>query len=141
MPQNVPAPANAHLDDRDAAILERSLTARANLTGPLEGDALRYSDGTVVRIAHVWHDEHGAPEHVQPAMGAGSYHLSDTGHMSMSGGLWSPVPAADLTPTDERRDVTAWFFHHGWMKAHNGINVTVSVPVWQIERPWPYSDR
>lgn len=114
----------ARLDERDRAYLIEATAARAAMLEPLQGDVIRFADGIERRISHVW------PDSIQSATG-GSYHFSRSGHMSYSGSLFVGVPAESLTLTDETAEVRAWFFHHGWAKAHNGIDVTAPVRVWQ----------
>ena len=120
----------ASLDERDQAYLREATAARAAMVEPLQGDVIRFADGTERRISHVW------PDSIQSATG-GSYHFARSGHMSYSGSLFVGVPADSLTLTDETAQVPAWFFHHGWAKAHNGVNVVATVRVWQSSADAP----
>lgn len=57
--------------------------------------------------------------------------------MSYSGSLFDAIDSDTMTLTDETADVSAWFFHHEWACAHNGVNVKARVRVWATtaERP------
>ena len=124
------------LDPQDQLILierQAMFTAR---TEPKQGDFIRFADGSIKRIARVWHDENGNAEHIQPTTGNGngiSFYIGE-GYMSFSGGLDSGIDAAKFTRTNETMEGRAWFFHHDWAKAHNGIEVVITCPVWECAK-------
>jgi len=110
------------LDTRDAAILAERVTTLDKQTGPRVGDYVRFADGTVRRISYDWGDS------LQTSAG-GSYYLGN-GYVSMSGSLYSGVPAETLTDTGERKDGRVWFFHHDYHTAGGGIDVVTSFRVY-----------
>lgn len=123
---------NPALDLRDRAILAERRTAFNKMTGPRVGDFIRFSCGTVQRIAHIWEWGNG-PESIQP--GNGSFYFGPSGHLSMSGGL-DPGLSPDLfEETEERLVGRAWFFHHDHHRAHNGIDVRMNFRVYAVNQP------
>lgn len=125
---------NRQLDERDAAILAERVGSLAEITTPKVGDWVRFADGKLRRISHVWDWDDGNP--LAQTSDSGSYHLGD-GYISMSGGLYPPVPTSTLTATDERRMGYVWFFHHNRSQAHNGVTTAISFPVWSCDRDAP----
>jgi hypothetical protein len=116
--------ANAHLDDRDQAILAERLANRDRLTGPRVGDVVRFADGVTRRFAHD-HGELGLQTCIE-----GSFHLHHSGHLDMSGSLDPCVKRDTLTDTGETAERSAWFFHHERAMAHNGVTVVIPVRVY-----------
>src|SRR5882724_5982120 len=119
------------LDDRDSAILAERL-ASLPTDAPSVGEWVRFADGTMRRVSHVWpgdwHDDGIA--RVQTSDG-GSYYLGD-GYVSMSGSLYPGVKADTLTLADDApRAGSCWFFHHDHHCASNGVDVTVPWRVWR----------
>jgi hypothetical protein len=100
------------IDARDTRILTERMAALDADERPRVGDYVRFTCGTLHRISHRWDD--GA----QTSMG-GSFFLGN-GYVEFSGGLDPAVPWHTLTRTDEIREGSVWFFHHGYMAAHNG---------------------
>lgn len=111
--------------------------------GPQVGDYVDLGDGAetprVRRIAHLWTFEDSEPTewHWQPTgtLGDGSFHYSShTGRASFSGGLDPGRPYTELTrhPDGELRPARGWIWHHGHQAAHNGVTVTLYVPVWRV---------
>lgn len=124
------------LDERDTASLTRRQAARDALPRvPLEGDVVRFSDGVEYRVSYAWDTDHGT-RRVQTTRG-GSFSWGSSGHMSYSGSLFDAIDSDTMTLTDETANVPAWFFHHEWACAHNGVNVKARVRVWTTtaERP------
>lgn len=117
------------LDERDTAILARRTAMLDADTDLRVGDFVRFADGTLRRVSHIWRDEQDRPESVQTSNG-GTYYLGD-GYVSMSGGLYRGVPASTLSLTAESRDGWVWFFHHDWTRAHNGVDVMVPFRVYE----------
>jgi hypothetical protein len=123
----------AQLDERDAAILaerQAAVLSRPEGDGPQQGDVVEFRDGTRRRVAHRW------PESVQTGDLRASYYLGK-GYMSYSGSLFASVPLAAFTLTGRTSQETAWFFHHDWARAHNGVDVVVDVPVWTCDADAP----
>ena len=120
------------LDERDQKIMDERQAAFLARTEPKQGDFIRFKDGTVKRIAHVWTDENGKATHIQPTMynGDSSFYMGE-GYMSFSGSLNPSIDAAKFTRTNEIMQGWAWFFHHDFATAHNGIDVLVNCPVWE----------
>lgn len=124
------------LDQQDQSILQARQASFTAIAEPKQGDFIRFANGTIKRIAHVWADENGKAETIQPTMyrGDSSFYLGD-GYMSFSGSLNTGIPAAKFHRTSETMPGSAWFFHHDYATAHNGVNVTVNCPVWECELP------
>lgn len=123
------------LDERDTESLTTRQTKRDAMPAvPAEGDVVEFSDGERYRVSYEWTGDNG--QRVQTTKG-GSFYWGDTGSMSYSGSLISPIAGDTMTLTDETADVPAWFFHHQFACAHNGITVTARVRVWRTtaERP------
>jgi hypothetical protein len=80
------------------------------------------ADGAIRRISYVW------PDGCQTSDG-GSWYLGST-YMSFSGSLYSPIAPELLTDSGETQLARAWFFHHDWAQAHNGVDVYVNVRVY-----------
>jgi hypothetical protein len=57
--------------------------------------------------------------------------------MSFSGGLYPGIPAHLFTRTNETMKGYAWFFHHDYRCANNGITVQVECPVWECSQNSP----
>jgi hypothetical protein len=110
------------LDERDAAILAERQAGFDTVTGPRVGDIVRMADGAIRRISYVW------PDGCQTSDG-GSWYLGST-YMSFSGSLYSPIAPELLTDSGETQLARAWFFHHDWAQAHNGVDVYVNVRVY-----------
>jgi len=119
------------LDERDQTIFEERQAAFMARTEPKQGDFIRFRNGTIKRIAHVWTDQEGRAESIQPTMykGDSSFYLGE-GYMSFSGSLNSGIDASRFTRTNETMLGAAWFFHHDLARASNGVSVQVTCPVW-----------
>lgn len=117
-------------DAKDIDLLGERQARRLDYTVPMEGDYVEFSDGVTRRMSHVW------PDGVQTSDG-GSWHISDSGYGSFSGGLYPSVHRASLTLTDELRHGAFWFFHHAWAKGHNAIHCQIAVRVWRCSLPAP----
>lgn len=127
------------LDERDRVILEkrqRAFTETA-VHGPQAGEVVIFADGVKRRISHVWPgytDDEGRIHQTQVQTSDGGSFYVGEGYCSFSGSLYTPVPADTLTDTGEVETIPAWFFHHDWHTAHNGITVPLDVRVWQCSR-------
>jgi hypothetical protein len=96
---------------------------------PVQGDALRYPDGYIRRVAHMWDD---GP---QPASwgGQGSIYIDPkSGYASYSGALNQSIPNEVLTLAADRLEQRFWFFSHDYPGAHRGVDCMISVRVWDV---------
>ncbi|MBO0676814.1 hypothetical protein JRC04_04995 [Mycolicibacterium sp. S2-37] len=124
------------LDERDeAARAERQAKRDASPKVVAEGDVIVFPTGERLRVSNTRGTYHGRQQ-VQTTTG-GSFHWMSTGGMSYSGGLLSPINGDTLRPTDETAEVPAWFFHHGFATAHNGVHTTARVRVWRTTAEVP----
>lgn len=121
------------LDDRDQAILAQRRAVLNHYKGVRVGDFVRFADGVVRRVAHIWRDEDGIDFSIQTSNG-GSYYLG-TGYVSMSGSLYDGIKPWVLTRTDELREGSVWFFHHDLAGAGRGVNATMEFRVYQASVP------
>ena len=118
------------IDDRDRALIATRSTALAARATPQVGDFVDFTNGITRRISHLW--THWSPPDIQTSDN-GSFYLGNQG-CSFSGGLYPAIPAELFTPTEERRDGSAWLFHHDSATAHNGVYFTVPFRVWRCAR-------
>ncbi len=120
------------MNERDKQILAIRQAAFITRTAAKAGDVIRFNDGKLARMAHVWDDC------IQPTIhiNSGSFYVGE-GYMSYSGGLESSIPMDKFTRTNETIPARAWFFHNDWAQAHNGIDVMIDCPVWECDAPAP----
>lgn len=111
-------------DDRDAELLCQRATELDADPGPRCGDFVRFADGRMERVSHVWDAA------VQTSEG-GSFYLGH-GYVSFSGGLNPSIPAAELRRADEAQDGSCWFFHHDRFTAHNAVHATMPFRVYDV---------
>lgn len=117
-------------DERDAEILRaREASLDANPINP--GDFVTFADGTTRRVSYVWTYE-DKPQSIQTSH-SGSWYLGD-GYVSFSGSLYNGVPFESLTDTGDKHDGDAWFFHHDYACADNGVQVAVKFRVWRCNQ-------
>lgn len=118
---------------RDEDNMGRAMRAAGALAlrpGIREGDFVTTDDGRTRRVGHV-HDAHDAtkygparPARVQLTDG-GSWHLSESGHTSYSGGFDGVIDVADLVDTGDTRQGSAWIWHHGRPAGGGGVDVLI----------------
>lgn len=120
------------VDERDSAILAGLRAKWESVDGARVGDYVRMLDGSLRRFTHHWGDS------IQTTCG-GSHPCAEDqsfrfcGHsMSFSGSLDSAIPVKSLRDTGEIKDGRAWFFHHGDVRAHNGVTVLVPCRVYEV---------
>lgn len=115
------------LDPRNIEIVTARLAARrgSDKGKPRVGDLIRYATGETRRVSYVWDDG------VQP--GDGSYHLTRSGHCSMSGGLDPNVPFAALTDTGLFEHAAVWIFDLDWSGAGRGVDFRIPFRVWAVD--------
>lgn len=118
---------NAHLDERDQAILAERVAHRDTDEGPRVGDFVVMDGGRLVRVSYLWAD-------IVQVSQEGSWHLGEGGYASFSGSLEPGFPRNELRPIDSLRDGTFWFFHHNDRRAHNGVDVTIPCRVYRRVR-------
>ena len=118
------------IDDRDREIIATRSATLAAQTTPQVGDFVDFANGVTRRISHPWPDW---PDPTIQTSDNGSFYLGTTG-CSFSGGLYPGIPAERFTPTEERREGSAWLFHHDCSSAHNGVYFTIPFRVWRCER-------
>lgn len=116
------------LDATDRGIRMQCQFKRNNLTGPLTGDILRFSNGTERRIAQMYEDCFQPTATDRPSFGLDP----KTGRASMSGGLDTAISLTRLRPTAAKAPAQFWFFSHGRVRAFNGVNVELDVNVWEV---------
>ena len=122
---------NPEFDDRDQAILAARITQWERQAGPRVGDFVHMPDGSLRRFTHHWGD--GLQTTCgHPCAGDQSFYFAGA-YMSFSGSLDSSIDIARITDTGEQKDGKAWFFHHDFMTAHNGVTVTVPCRVYKVE--------
>ena len=121
------------LDKIDSKILKARQAAflRRRRREPKQGDFVRFADGVLRRIAHVWTDSNGDVVSVQTSYSNDSSFYLGLGYMEFSGSLYPGVPPETLKRTKERMPGSCWFFHHDFARAHNGVYVKVDCPVWE----------
>ena len=126
----------AVLDSFDAAILEARKANLSDFTEPIVGDWLRFSDGRMERVTHIWPadwhaDEIATVQTTHPKFGLGSFYLGQHG-CSYSGALDDGIKVDRLTFTGELRPGGCWFFHHDHARAHNGVSVEIPFRVYEV---------
>jgi hypothetical protein len=121
------------LDEQDQEIYRERQLGLDNRRSPGIGDWVEFADGVTRRISHVWDF---APTTAQTSAD-GSFYLSNDGSVSFSGSLYPGVDIKTLTFTGEFRPASAWFFHHNWMEAHNGIDVMADFRVYRSTEKAP----
>jgi hypothetical protein len=93
---------------------------------PATGDCLRLPDGQTVYFCHI-HEEKG-----QTCEG-GSFHLSESGYISYSGGLDSGIAFSDIELTSERYVLPVWFCHRGYLTGGCGIYANIECRLWKTK--------
>jgi hypothetical protein len=97
----------SQLDERNQKILSDRQSAFLSDSTIKSGDFVRFVDGTLRRVSHVWTDARNKPDSIQTSTG-GSFYIGN-GYMSFSGGLYSGVDFAQFTRTDETMHGRCWF--------------------------------
>jgi hypothetical protein len=116
-------------DERDAAILLERIAELDAVDGPRCGDFVRFADGVLRRISHLWQWGDPTMDGAQTSDG-GSWYLGH-GYTSFSGSLYPIVRFPTLTLTDETRMGSVWFFHRDHHSAHNGVDVMIPFRVYE----------
>jgi len=122
---------NPEFDNDDQEILNNRIELWDKRNGPRVGDYIQMLDGTMRRFTHDWDD---TIQTTTPGDKFGSSFYFGKGYMEFSGGLDRAIPKDKITATNETKDGRAWFFHHDWATAHNGVDFNVPCRVYrQIE--------
>lgn len=116
------------LDKTDQELLTLKISLWENKRYIKSGDFVRFKDGTLRRVSHVWQGDHGRPDFIQTS-DRGSFYFGN-GYMSFSGGLRPGLDASLFSLTNETIEGWAWFFSHDIRKANNAVNVKVPCQVW-----------
>ena len=111
-------------DDRDQKIAEERIKSFNAREGPRVGDFVILPDGHYQRFAHEWPDQ-------MQTCDCGSFHLGE-GYVSMSGSLDPGYKKDKLELTGEIHIGRFWFFHHGYMTAHNGIGLEMTCRTYRV---------
>ena len=114
-------------DERDKSIQEERETMWNKRRGPRVGDFVKMADGTLKRFTYNWGDG------IQTTANGygGSFHLGK-GYVSYSGGLDPAIPRETIRYAGKKRAGSFWFFHHGHMTAHNGVETTAMCRVYEV---------
>lgn len=126
----------APLDDKNqtwVAAMQASLDATHRAIQ--QGHVVRFADGTMRVVSHVWHDEANQLDAIQTSdmTGDARLHLSSyagTAYLEYSGGLYGGVPFSTFTLSPHVSEVTVWLWHHQIAGAGRGVYTTVRVPIW-----------
>lgn len=116
------------LDDRDNAIRQRRIARWNEREGPRVGDWCIMLDGTMRRFTYDWGDR------IQTTCARNNdeiFYLGD-GYMSFSGSLDPAIPKEKLVDTWTMKEGNAWFFHHGYPAASNGVYCRVPCRVYKV---------
>lgn len=124
------------LDEKDRNLRAERIGARARLIAaapdrPLVGDFARFADGTLRRISHVWQWDDDPIELIQTSTD-GSWHLCESGHISMSGSLFGGLKPDLFSLSGNWETGDVWFFHHNWWKAHNAVHTRLQFRVFTV---------
>lgn len=127
-------------DNEINAIILRELTLKyLERTDPCVGDWIIFVDGTERRISYVWkdYDKNRKPTgdiakySVQTSIPENAPHLSQSGYMSFSGTLFSPISGEHLERTSELRLAPVWIWNRGYAGADRGRRYDTPCKVWR----------
>lgn len=116
-------------DERDAEILRASTRERDATEGPRVGDFVRMPDGELRRFTHEWDD--GFQTTIRANVDT-SFYLGRDGRVSFSGSLDRTIARERIEATDETKDGRFWFFHHGEVGAHRGVDAMTPCRVYRV---------
>jgi len=100
-----------------------------------QGHVVRFADGTMRVVSHVWRDEANQPDAIQTSeiTGDARLHLGSyagMAYLEYSGGLYGGVSFATFNLSPQFTQVTVWLWHHQIAGAGRGVYATVRVPIW-----------
>ncbi|MET4545677.1 hypothetical protein ABIE26_002995 [Pedobacter africanus] len=104
----------------------KAYTKSHSLHRPSVGDSLQLPDGQTVYFCHI-HDSFAQ------TCENGSFHLSNSGYISYSGGLDSGISLHDVVLTSSKSVLTIWFSHRGVLRAHCAIHANIESRVWKTK--------
>jgi len=117
-------------DDKDAGLLAERQAARdaraASSTLPLVGDLVDMPDGSSRRVTRVGS---ASIQLTQPGFDA-RFYIDRGGLCDFSGALDFGHPLDAFTAAG-RGLARVWFFHHGEVRAHNGVDAELQVTRWR----------
>lgn len=126
------------LDPRDQEYLEQMQSSMDAMREHIQvGHVVRFADGTMRVVSHVWHDEHDAPDSIQTSdmHGDARLHLGisvrGVAYMEYSGGLYSGIPLSSLMRSNNFTYVDVWIWHHKFAGAGRGVSAKARVPIWE----------
>ncbi len=117
------------MDEADSAIIAERTALMDKDTGLRQGDWIEFACGTVRRVSNVYHAAGEFTEKFQTSS-SGSWHIDHNGYVSMSGALHGLNESAALILSGIRSG-GVWFFHHGEMRAHNGVDTEIVFRVYK----------
>lgn len=107
---------------------------RDGVANPRCGDYVRFADGSMRRISHVWKwdsDDPALPNKVQTSWG-GSWHMT-RGGASFSGSLYGGPRLADMRLTTESKPGQFWVFDRDEWGAGRGIYFEAPCRVYECD--------
>jgi len=120
------APFNQQAVKKDFLLLEqfnKAYQKRHSVNTHSVGDCLPLPDGQKVYFCHI-HDHEGQ------TCDAGSFHLSNTGYMSYSGGLDAGISFDSILLTADKSALQVWFSHRGLLSGGCAIHANIESRVW-----------
>jgi hypothetical protein len=111
---------------RNLKLIKDRIKTRSERTEILQGDVIRYKNGTTERVTHVWHDGQ-----IQAGGGSGSYYMHKSGTGEYSGGLNSGLHISKLKLTDQTEPHSFWLFSKDWAGGNRSIYFKCPVKVWE----------
>lgn len=116
-------------DERDASIVREREALFNEYEGPRVGDYIEFSCGKLRRISYIW------PLGDAQTTDHGSFHLSESGRLSMSGSHFLSVPSSSLTDTGRTMPGLVWIFHHNEIRGHYGVETNINFRVYSCNLP------
>lgn len=120
-------------DDTDRALIESIRQTWDAKPGPRVGDFVLCLDGSERRFTARWEEglqTTGTGELARDQ----SFYLSGDG-ADFSGCMAPTIPFLRLEPVDETREGRFWMFHHGEVRAHNGVSFAIPCRVFRELAP------
>lgn len=125
------------LDERNQTWVSEMQASLDSTRGAIQqGHVVRFADGTLRVVSHVWMDATNQPASIQTSdltAGDARLHLCNyrgLAYLEYSGGLYCDVPFDTFTQTSENAQVAVWFWNHQISGAGRGVYTMVSVPIW-----------
>jgi len=97
-------------------------------TGARVGDFLLLPHGEYTRFTHKWN------ETIQTGGGSNSYHLSNGGYISYSGGLDSGVKYTDIEQSNNTKAGFIWIWDNGTSGADRGVHFKINFRVFTLKQ-------